>query len=52
MMSLHDVTFEWGMKQVLDSCAQDSEADRMKIEEMATMVSPDFLQKNGYRFGE
>jgi hypothetical protein len=40
---------EWGMKQVLDSCAEDSEADRMKVEEIATMVSPDFLQKIGYR---
>jgi len=40
---------EWGMKQVLDSCTEDSEADRMKVEEMATMVSPDFLQKIGYR---
>jgi hypothetical protein len=36
---------EWGMKQVLESCAEDSEADRMKVEELATMASRDFLQK-------
>lgn len=38
---------ERGMKQVLDSCAEDSEADRVKVEEMATMVSRDFLQRIG-----
>ena len=43
---------EWGMKQVLDSCAEDSEADRMKVEKMATMVSRDFLQKIGYPLGD
>ena len=42
------VRHDWGMKQVLDSCAEDSEADRMKVEEIATMVSRDFLQKIGY----
>ena len=46
------IRLEWGMKQVLDSCAEDPEADRMKVEGMAKLVSPDFLQKIGYRFGE
>ena len=36
------------MKQVLNSYAEDSEADRMKVEEIDKMVSRDFLQKIGY----
>jgi hypothetical protein len=43
---------EWGMKQVLDSCAEDSEADKMKVQEMATTVSREFLQKIGYQLGD
>lgn len=42
----------WGMKPVLGSCAEDSETDRLKVEEMAKMLSPDFLQNIGYRLGE
>jgi hypothetical protein len=42
------IRHEWGMKQVLHSCAEDSEADKMKVEEMTTMVSQEFLQKIGY----
>ncbi|KAM0703895.1 hypothetical protein Q7P35_008901 [Cladosporium inversicolor] len=43
---------DWGMKPVLGSCAEDLETDRLKVEEMAKMVSPDFLQNIGYRLGE
>lgn len=46
------IRHEWGMKQVLHSCAEDSEADKMKVEEMATMVSREFLQKIGYQLGD
>jgi hypothetical protein len=40
------------MKPVLGSCAEDLETDRLKVEEMAKMVSPDFLQNIGYRLGK
>jgi hypothetical protein len=43
---------ERGMKPVLGSCAEDSETDRMKVEEMAKMVSREFLQKIGYPLGD
>ena len=43
---------EWGMKQVLESCAEDPEADKVKVQEMAIMVSRDFLQKIGYPLGD
>jgi hypothetical protein len=43
---------DWGMKPVLGSCAEDLETDRLKVEEMAKMFSPDFLENVGYRLGE
>lgn len=43
---------EWRMKPVLESCAVDSEAERMKVEEMAKMISREFLQKIGYPLGD
>jgi hypothetical protein len=36
---------DWGMKPVLDARVGDSETDRLKVEEMAKMVSLEFLQK-------
>ena len=43
------IRHEWGMKPVLDASADESETDRSKVEEMAELVTPEFLERIGYR---